>query len=155
MSKANPKTKRSIPRKITDALAAFSLKRLARAFCVATAASQEAGDEILYGLPGVFSMEIRAAGASVRLIKEASRLRIMKKSEKSETLLRIQLEDLAVLGDIIGRECTLQKALAEGRMTFTGKTNHLAALLRAGAEGDKAVLPNEEYYELYGKKKED
>jgi len=155
MKNNDSKTQNGISRKLRDAIAAFSLKRLARALCLGTVASEEASDEILYGLPGIFSMEISAAGARVRLIKEANTLRIMRSSEKSEPLLRLHLEDLAVLGDIVGRECTLQKALAEGRMTFAGKTTHLATIMRASAAGDKTVLPNEEYCELYGKKKED
>ena len=144
-----------ISRKIQRALAGFSLNRLAKALCLCTEACDEAGDAILYGLPGVFSMELQSPDASARLIKEARALRQMKNSEKSDILLTIRFEDLAVVGDINARECTIQKALSEGRATFAGKTKHLAAVLRAGAAGDKERLPSEEYFELYGKKKEE
>ena len=155
MMKTKTNANGGLARKIRDTIAAIILRRIAGALCRATLASDAAGDEILYGLPGVFSMEIRAERSSIRLIKEARSLRVMKKSEKSDILLTIKLEDLAVAGDITGRECSMQKALAEGRLTFAGKTKHFAAIIRASAAGDKTILPNEEYYELYGKNKED
>lgn len=155
MKDTSRKTKSGHPRRIKRLFAAIGLRRLAGTLCLATTSSEEAGDEVLYHLPGIFTLEIEAPEANVRLIKEAHTLRILKKSEKSVTTLRIRLEDLAILGDIVAKECTLQKALAEGRMTFSGKTKYLAALLRAGAAGDKRNLTSGEYAELYGKRKED
>ena len=155
MNQTSSDTKSGFTAKIRAVVVTYALKRLANDLCLGVTASPEAGEEILYRLPGVFAMEISAAGESVRLIKEANTLRTMKKSETSDILLHIRLEDIAVLGDIVSRECTLQKAFAEGRLTFTGETKHFATVLRAGAAGDKAILPNEEYFELYGKKKED
>ena len=140
--------------KLRELLSRFALKRLAKSLCRATEASDEAGDEILYGLPGVFTVELQAPGARVRLIKEARTLRIMDHSEKSSITMTIRFEDNAVVDDVDARECTMQKALAEGRMTFAGKTSYLAALLRANAAGDKFMLPNDEYRELYGNNEE-
>lgn len=155
MKETPSNAKGGFTRKIRSIVVKYALNRLAHDLCLGVSTSKEAGDEILYGLPGIFTMEISAADESVRIIKEANTLRTMKTSEASDVLLRIKLEDIALLGDIVGRECTLQKAFAEGRMTFIGETKHLATILRAGAAGDKAILPNEEYFELYGKKKED
>lgn len=155
MKEKQPKTNGGLSRKITALFAGIALRRLVGALCRAGEASERAGDEILYGLPGVFTVEFEAPNAKVRLIKEGNLLRTMKKTERSDVSLRIRLEDLAVLGDIVSEECTLQRALAEGRMTYAGKTAHLAALIRAGAEGDRVILPKEEYEELYGKKRED
>ncbi|MBP5610573.1 MAG: hypothetical protein J6X72_04465 [Clostridia bacterium] len=155
MKEKQPKVNGGLSRKISALFAGIALRRLAGALCHAGEASQRAGDEILYGLPGVFTVELEAPNAKVRLIKEANVFRVLKKAETSDVSLRIRLEDLAVLGDIVAGECTLQRALAEGRLTYAGKTAHLAALIRAGAEGDRALLPNEEYRELYGKKRED
>ena len=155
MKEAKQNANGGFSRKINKAVATLALRRLAGALCNSTIASDEAGDEILYGLPGVFSMELIASDARVRLIKEARALRVMKKAEKSAVLLRIKLEDLAVVSDITARECTLQKAFSEGRLTFSGKTKYLATVMRASAAGDKLLLTSDEYYELYGKKKED
>lgn len=155
MKKQPSDNKGGLARKATAFLAAFSLRRLAGALCRAGGSAEAAADEILYGLPGVFAMSIEAPGAVLRLIKEAGTFRIMKKAEKSELLLRIRFEDLSVLGDVVGRECTMQRALSEGRLTFAGKTKYLAAVMRASAAGDKALLPNEDYYQLYGKKREE
>ena len=155
MKEKQPKANGGLSRKISALFAGIALRRLVGALCRAGEASERAGDEILYGLPGIFTVEFEAPNAKVRLIKEGNLLRTMKRTEISDVTIKIRLEDLAVLGDIVARECTMQRALAEGRLTYAGKTAHLAALIRAGAEGDRALLPNEEYRELYGKNRED
>ena len=155
MKKKCPNANGGIGRKIRNLFASLLLRRLAGALCQATQRSEKASDEILYALPGVFSMEITAPGARIILIKEAGRLRILDRSEKSEVLLTLCIHDLASVGDVVGRECTLQKALAEGRMSFGGKTGHLNAIMRASAFGDGEILSAEEYRYLYGKDREE
>jgi len=155
MKEKQPKANGGLSRRITALFAGIALRRLVGALCRAGEASERAGDEILYGLPGIFTIEFEAPNAKIRLIKEANVFRVLKKAEKSDVSLRIRLEDLAVLGDIVARECTLQRALAEGRLTYAGKTKHLAAVIRASAEGDRQLLPKEEYNELYGKEREE
>jgi len=130
-------------------LTRFALFRLASALCHGTVVDKEAGREVLYGLPGVFSMTITAGGQKVRLLKEADTFRRMKSSEISDNLLTICFNDVTALGDVVSHECTMHKALAEGRLSFTGKTSYLAVLLRASAAGDKTLLTPEEYEELY------
>ena len=155
MEKNNSNANGGIGRKIRNLFASLLLRRLAGALCQATQRSERASDEILYALPGVFSMEITAPCARITLIKEAGRLRIQDRSEKSDVLLTLCFHDLASVGDVVGRECTFQKALAEGRMSFCGKTKHLNAIMRASAFGDGEILSAEEYRYLYGKDREE
>ena len=128
-----------------------ALKKRAKFLVRATERSEVAAKEVLYSLPGVFSMKLVAGGAEVRLIKEADQLRLMNSSEKSDVLLIIGFEDLAILGDLAAGDVTLQKAFAEGRATFSGKTKYFASVMRVNAEGDKALLGAGAYAELYGK----
>ena len=127
-----------------------ALKRVAKALVVASESSVAAGDDILYRLPGVFSLMISYEGSSVRLIKEANAFRIMGPSEKSEVLLAVTIADSAALGDLMFRSATWQKVYAEGRATFAGKVKYATLLLRVAAEGDKATLSPEKYQALYG-----
>ena len=109
-----------------------------------------AGDDVLYRLPGVFSMSIHYHDRSVRLIKEANVLRIMEKFEKSEELLLVSVLDLAALTDLKEHKATWQKLYAEGRLVFAGKVEYAAAIIRVVAAGDKACLPRKKYRNLYG-----
>jgi len=119
----------------------------------ATKKSETAKKEILYRLPGVFSMRLRAGKEEVRLIKEADELRIMKKTEKSVILLSINFEDNAELGDVMFHETTMPRALSEGRVHFDGAPKYMGVILRVDHEGDKCVLSNDKYAELYGESK--
>ena len=150
----NTQNEKGFKAKIVKCIARHALKRLVSHYLRGVQMSREAAQELLHGLPGVFSMTLSAGEASLRLIKEADTFRIMENAERCENLLTINFEDLTVLGEIVSRECTMQKALSERRLTFTGKTHYLTVFLRAGAAGDKAALPNEEYVELYGNKTE-
>ena len=143
-----PKQKNTKQR-IATILSRQALKRLTKRYCFAVSLSRDASQEILRGLPGVFSMTLQTKDAKLRLIKEADTFRIMKASERSDNLLTIQFEDATILGEIISGECTMQKALSERRMTFAGKTKYLAVFLRAGAQGDKEAISSEDYPDLY------
>ena len=138
-------------RLFTKIFARHALRRCACFLVRATERCEAAAKEVLYDLPGVFAMSLVAAGEEVRLIKEADCFRIMKKAERSDVLLSIRFEDLAILGDLTARECTMQKALAERRLTCFGKIGYLATVMRVSAEGDKALLGEGAYEELYGK----
>ena len=131
-------------------LAAHALGKYAKELVKASERSETAGDEILFHLPGVFCFSLCYRGESVRLIKEANAFRVMKKSEKSEPLLCVKIEDAAVLCDIYSHRATLQKASAEGRVTFGGKIKYATLVMRVSAEGDKATLNKKQYQELYG-----
>ena len=127
-----------------------ALSRLAKALVCASKGSVAAGDGILYGLPGVFSLRLDYRGEHVRLIKEANEFRMMEKSEKSEVLLSIEVMDAAALADLYFHNATWQKVYAEGRMTFAGKTKYATLVMRIMAEGDKACLAPKKIRELYG-----
>ena len=115
--------------------------------------SAEAKREILYDLPGVFSMILRAGRAEIRLIKEADELRIMNRSEKSNPRLIITFNDYAALGDLVGRETTLPKLLSEKRVTYLGAPKYCNVILRVDHEGDKLNLSDEKFAEFYGENK--
>ena len=128
----------------------IALNKIAKSLVRTTQASRTAGDEVLYRLPGVFSMRIEYKDSFVRLIKEANELRIMENSEKSEVLLSVTIADKAALGDLAFRSATWQKVYAEGRLTFGGKEKYASLLIRIAAEGDKLALDPGEYQNLYG-----
>ena len=108
MEKTEKKTARQY---IVKILAKQALKRFVKRYCIGLKLSRDAAQEILHGLPGVFSMTLQAGNASLRLIKEADTFRIMRKPEKSANLLTLQFEDLVVLDEIVSAKCTIQKAL--------------------------------------------
>ena len=112
--------------------------------------STAAGDDLLYGLPGVFVMRISYRDSYVRLIKEANALRIMKDSEKSDVLLSAEILDEAALGDLSFHTVTWQKAYAEGRVRFAGKAKYAAVIVRVAKAGDQAELSQKKYQNLYG-----
>ena len=120
-----------------SALTALVLGRIANALVVATKKSQSAGDELLYRLPGVFSMTISYGGRRVRLIKEANTFRIMEKSEKSDILLAVEFADGAALCDVFQAKATWAKILSEGRLRLSGNVNYAAVFLRVAAESDR------------------
>ena len=128
----------------------IALKKVAKALVFASESSVAAGDDILYRLPGVFSLMISYEDSFVRLIKEGNAFRIMKLSEKSEVLLSVTIADAAALCDLAFRSATWQKVYAEGRATFAGKMSYATLLIRVAAEGDKAALSPEKYEALYG-----
>lgn len=150
----NAQNEKRLKAKIVKFIARHALKRLVSHYLRGVQMSREAALELLHGLPGVFSMTLSAGDSSLRLIKEADTFRIMENAERCENLLTINFEDLTVLGEIVSRESTMQKAFSERRLTFTGKTRYFTVFMRAGAAGDKATLPKEEYVELYGNETE-
>ena len=109
----NTQNEKAFKAKIVKCIARHALKRLVSHYLRGVQMSREAAQELLHGLPGVFSMTLSAGEASPRLIKEADTFRIMENSERCENLLTINFEDLTVLGEIVSRECTMQKALSE------------------------------------------
>ena len=127
-----------------------ALRRLAKALVRASEKSVGAGDEILYGLPGVFSMQLVYQDQSVRLIKEANALRVMEKSEKSDVLLCVRVTDKAALADLYFHNATWQKVYAEGRLVFAGKVKYASLLMRIIAACEKDCLPPQKIHELYG-----
>ncbi len=128
----------------------LALKRIAKALVLASEKSMVVGDDILYRLPGVFSLSINYQGASVRLIKEGNAFRIMENAENSVILLSVTITDTAALNDLSHKKATWQKLYAEGRIAFAGKEKFASLFLRAAAEGDKATLGERQYRELYG-----
>ena len=128
----------------------LALKRIAKALVLASEKSAVVGDDILYRLPGVFALSVTYQETSVRLIKEANAFRIMKDAEKSVILLSVTITDQAALEELSEKRATWQKVYAEGRITFAGKEKYAALFLRAAAEGDKAILSEKQYRELYG-----
>ena len=122
----------------------------AKALVRASEKSVGAGDEILYGLPGVFSMQLVYQDQSVRLIKEANALRVMEKSEKSDVLLCVRVTDKAALADLYFHNATWQKVYAEGRLVFAGKVKYASLLMRIIAACEKDCLPPQKIHELYG-----
>ena len=146
MKKINARKRDFFKRMLSHA----ALRKLAKALVRASEKSECAGDEILYGLPGVFSMDLTYQDQSVRLIKEANAFRIMKPSEKSEVSLSAIVTDEAALADLKFKRATWQKVYSEGRVVFAGKIKYAALFMRVMAEGDKASLPAKKYQELYG-----
>lgn len=131
----------------------FGLLLVAKHLVRATKESAETQREILYDLPGVFSMSLSVGNTAVRLIKEADELRIMKRSERSATLLEMVFTDYAALGDLVTREVTLSKLLSENRLRYAGAPKHFGVIARAIREGDKLALSDEKFAENYGKNK--
>ena len=127
-----------------------ALSRIAKALVRASKESTAAGDDILYRLPGVFSLRIAYKDAFVRLIKEGNEFRLMETSEKSEELLSVTLTDAAALADVAFHAATWQKIYAEGRMTFAGKIKYASLLMRIAALGYKACLSAKKNQDLYG-----
>jgi len=127
-----------------------ALSRVAKSLVNASIVGEGAGDDILYRLPGVFTMSISYHGQTFRLIKEANEFRIMKPSEKSDVLLEITLTDGVALAELYLHISTWQKIYAEGRMTFAGKTKYLTLVMRVAAARDKGCLPPNKYEQLYG-----
>jgi len=127
-----------------------ALKKIANELVNAAERGVGAGDEVLYRLPGVFSMSISYHDLGIRLIKEANAFRIMEKSEKSEESLSIKILDLAALTDLREHKATWQKLYAEGRLVFAGKVEYAAAIIRVIAAGDKVCLRGKKYRNLYG-----
>ena len=124
--------------------------KIAKTLARASENSENAGDDVLYRLPGVFSLSLVYRGEVVRLIKEANAFRIMKPSEKSEVSLSAIVTDEAALADLKFKRATWQKVYSEGRVVFAGKIKYAALFMRVMAEGDKASLPAKKYQELYG-----
>ena len=133
------------------ALAALALRSRAKYLVRASKESREAAKDILRTLPGVFSMTLTAGTHSIRLIKEADQFRIMKKSEKSDIILDIEFRDLCALLEAAAKQVTMQKLLAENRLTFRGRTQYFAALMRVYSDGDRVLCSESQYLELYGK----
>ncbi len=127
-----------------------ALMKIAKTLARASENSENAGDDVLYRLPGVFSLSLVYRGEVVRLIKEANAFRIMKPSEKSEVSLSAIVTDEAALADLKFKRATWQKVYSEGRVVFAGKIKYAALFMRVMAEGDKASLPAKKYQELYG-----
>lgn len=150
MENARQEKKKNLIEKL---IARSALSRRAAFLVQATKKSEAAAKEILYGLPGVFAMRLVSCGKEVRLIKEASELRIMKDSEKSDILLTIYFDDIPALCELSAGETTMQKAFAEGRIHFGGSLKYFATILRAASAGD-SLYGEEKYAELYGKGKE-
>lgn len=125
------KPKRS---RLTDLLVFYWIRTRARAFVRATKKSKKAAKDLLYGVPGVFSLRLAAGRQSVRLIKEADEFRIMKKSEKCAKMLTISFADRAVLGEISSGEISLHRAFAEQRISVSGLTAEFAVMARIHAE---------------------
>ena len=127
-----------------------ALMKIAKTLARASENSENAGDDVLYRLPGVFSLSLVYRGEVVRLIKEANAFRIMKPSEKSEVSLSAIVTDEAALADLKFKRATWQKVYSEGRVVFAGKIKYAALFMRVMAEGDKASLPAKKCQELYG-----
>lgn len=127
-----------------------ALQKISKALVLASEQSSAVGDDILYGLPGVFSFCISYKGECVRLIKEANSFRIMKPSEKSEVLLSIEPLDDAALGDLCLGGATWHKLYAEGRVSFAGKIKYATVFMRVAAEGDRFRMSEKNYQDLYG-----
>lgn len=128
----------------------IALSRLAKALVRASKESKGAGDDILYRLPGVFSMRIAYKDVFVRLIKEGNEFRILGSSEKSEELLSVVLSDGVALAELTFHASTWQKIYAEGRVAFAGKVKFAAVFVRIAAHRDKDCLSSESYRDLYG-----
>ena len=146
MKKINARKRGFFKRMLSHA----ALRKLAKALVRASEKSESAGDEILYGLPGVFSMDLAYQDQSVRLIKEANALRVMEKSEKSEVFLSVRVTDKAALSDLYFHNATWQKVYAEGRLIFAGKVKYASLLMRIIAACEKDCLPPQKIHELYG-----
>ncbi|HCJ01722.1 MAG TPA: hypothetical protein DHV31_02400 [Clostridiales bacterium] len=118
-------------------LAYALLRKRARLLVRATKQSKAAGDALLCELPGVFCAELCFGKASVRLIKEADRFRIQKKSEKSANILKIIFKDRAAMAEVCLNKVPLQKTFCEGRIAEIGPFNRFAVFARINAEADK------------------
>ena len=140
---------------IKSILLHFRLKKVAKALVRGASKSKAASAEILYSLPGVFSMSIVYGLQKVRLIKEADELRIMDTSEKAKNLLTLELRDERILSELSSHEVTWQKAISEHRISFVGKTRFLTCLMRVAAEADRVVCSESKYDALYGKKEKE
>lgn len=127
-----------------------ALGKIAKELARASEKIENAGDDVLYRLPGVFSMSLVCGGQVVRLIKEANAFRVMKSSEKSEVSLSAKVTDEAALADLCSKKATWQKVYSEGRIVFAGKMKYATLFMRVMAEGDKAFLSAKKYLELYG-----
>lgn len=120
-------------------------KRVVRA----TEKCEKAKLDLLYSLPGVFSLELACGGASIRLIKEADTFRIMEKSERSVILLRVIFSDRGSERALLYKKASLCRLLAEGRILYFGKSKYMSVLTRVSEEGDRAFLSENKRNELY------
>lgn len=127
----------------------LAVKKLAKNLVLATKKSTAAAKDVLYTLPGVFSMKIVYGDKEVRLIKEADELRIMESSEISDILLTIEPADAGILADLYTHQTTLQHALAENRVHLFGKTKYAATIVRVSAEADKLTCSKKTLQNLY------
>ena len=150
--KLQTETQKSKPSFTKGIFVLYALKKLAKLFVRATKESKSAGTELLYKLPGVFSISIRYGDRKVRLIKEADEFRILGAKERARETLAMILTDPVILGELCAHEATWQKALAENRLVFKGKSAHLASIMRIAEESDKVACSQGEYESLYGKK---
>ncbi|MBP5405347.1 MAG: hypothetical protein J6Y74_05340 [Clostridia bacterium] len=133
-----------------DEGAARVLRKWAEALVFATQHSDAAKAEVLYGLPGVFSMSLQAGGKSLRLIKEGDSFRILKSSEISDVLLSIRLEDRGAEEDIIEGRASLAKLFSEGRVTYRGSGKSFNCVMRIDCVSDKLRLSERKRKDLYG-----
>ena len=127
----------------------IALKKLATNLVLATQKSKEAGKDVLYSLPGVFSMKLVYGEYEVRLIKEADELRLMDSSEISDILLTIEPVDAGILADLYTHNTTLQHALAENRVRILGKSKYAATILRVSTQADALVCSKKTLQKLY------
>lgn len=129
-------------------LSKIALKKLASNLVLASQKSKEAAKDVLYTLPGVFSMTLVYGTYQIRLIKEADEFRIMDSSEVSENLLTLEPIDAGILADLYTHRTTLQHALAENRVRLVGKTKYAATIVRVSAQADKLVCSKKQLQKL-------
>ena len=123
---------------------------LAKRLEKATAVSEEAQTEIMYGLPGIFSFALCSGGRSVRLIKEGNAFRIMKLSEKSDILTSVFFDDPKTLTSVATGRKTIFKALSEGRVSYKGAVGFFTTVMRVFYVADKLRLSDKKRGALYG-----
>ena len=133
-----------------DENAARVLKKKAEALVFATQHSDAAKAEVLYGLPGVFSMSLHAGEKSLRLIKEGECFRILKSSEISDVLLSIRLEDRGAEEDITAGKASLARLFSEGRVTYRGSGKSFNCIMRIDCISDELRLSERKRKDLYG-----
>ncbi|GEM_PF-3178752 len=133
-----------------DENAARVLRKKAEALVFATQRNDAAKAEVLYGLPGVFSMVLQAGGKSLRLIKEGESFRILKSSEISDILLSIKLEDRGAEEDLLKGDASFAKLFSEGRVTYRGSSKMFNCIMRIDCISDELRLSGRKRRDLYG-----
>ena len=121
----------------------YRLRGWAKRLIAATKKSGEMRAEVMHDLPGIFALELSYGQYALRLMKEGDSFRILKKSEKSDEIVRLIAEDLPTLTALaVGSENELG-ALAQGRLSYLGSNRFVNVILCLGATGSAKTVVSE------------